>query len=72
VMSPDLLCAVEAGTGEPFTNSQLREGLALVVFGVPAHPIWRTPEGLALSGPAHFGFDLPYRPLEALLAGQGA
>jgi len=69
VMTPDLLCAVEAGTGQPFTNSQLREGLAMVVFGVPADPIWRTPEGLALTGPKHFGFDLPYRPMEELLAG---
>ena len=71
VMTPDLLCAVEAGTGQPFTNSQLREGLAMVVFGVPADPIWRTPEGLALTGPTHFGFDLPYRPMEEVLAGQG-
>jgi DUF917 family protein len=72
VMTPDLLCAVEARTGQPFTNSQLREGLAMVVFGVPADPIWRTPGGLALTGPRHFGFDLPYRPMEEVLAGQGA
>ena len=72
VMTPDLLCAVEARTGQPFTNSQLREGLAMVVFGVPADPIWRTPEGLALTGPRHFGFDLPYRPMEEVLAGRGA
>lgn len=66
VMTPDLLCAVEAKTGQPFTNSTLREGLQMVVFGVPADPMWRTPEGLALTGPKHFDFDLPYRPLEEL------
>jgi uncharacterized protein len=71
VMTPDLLCAVEPRTGEPFTNSALREGLEMVVFGVPADPIWRTREGLALTGPAHFGFDLAYRPMEAVLADQG-
>ncbi len=67
VMTPDLLCAVEAGTGRPFTNSVLRQGLEMVVFGVPADPMWRTPEGLALAGPAHFDFDLPYRPLETIV-----
>ncbi len=67
VMTPDLLCAVEAGSGRPFTNSELVEGKAMVVFGVPADPIWRTPEGLALTGPSHFGFDLTYRPLEEIV-----
>ena len=64
VTTPDLLCAVEAKTGQPFTNSALREGLEMAVFAVPADPMWRTPEGLALAGPSHFGFDLAYRPME--------
>lgn len=68
VMTPDLLCAVEAGTGRPFTNSALRQGLEMVVFGVPADPMFRTEAGLALTGPAHFDFDLPYRPMEAVVA----
>jgi DUF917 family protein len=67
VMTPDLLCAVEAKTGRPFTNSALREGLEMVVFGVPADPIWRTPAGLALTGPKHFDFDLTYRPMEEVV-----
>jgi len=71
VMTPDLLCAVEAGTGQPFTNSHLREDLRMVVFGIPADPMWRTPEGLDLTGPRHFGFDLAYRPMEELLAQRG-
>lgn len=68
VMTPDLLCALEARTGQPFTNSNLREGLQMVVFGVPADPMWRTPAGLVLTGPKHFGFDLPYRPMGEMLA----
>jgi len=71
VMTPDLLCAVEAPTGAPFTNSSLREGLEMVVFGVAAAPAWRTAEGLALAGPRHFGFDLPYQPLESVAASCG-
>jgi uncharacterized protein len=67
VMTPDLLCAVEPRTGQPFTNSALREGLEMVVFGVPADPMWRTPEGLRLAGPSHFDFDLAYRPMEDIV-----
>jgi DUF917 family protein len=67
VMTPDLLCAVEAGTGQPFTNTSLHEGLAMIVFGLPADPMWRTPEGLALAGPKHFDFDIPYRPIQEVL-----
>jgi len=44
---PDLLCAVEAGSGKPFTNSTLREGLEMTVFASPPtrcgghHKGWR-------------------------------
>ncbi len=68
ITTPDLLCAVEARTGEPFTNSALREGLEIVVFGIPADPLFRTPAGLGLTGPQHFGFDLAYRPMEEVLS----
>ena len=30
-------------------------------------PVWRTPEGLALTGPAHFRFDAPYRAMEEIV-----
>ena len=67
VMTPDLLCIIDAVSGKPITNSQMQEGLRLVVFGVPASPVFRTPEGLKLVGPEHFGYDLQYVPLEELL-----
>ncbi len=68
VTTPDLLCAVEAHTGQPFTNSALREGLEMVVFGVPVDPVWRTPAGLEVTGPRHFNFDLTYQPMEEVLS----
>ncbi|PIE31385.1 hypothetical protein CSA56_18440 [candidate division KSB3 bacterium] len=68
VMTPDSLCIIDAASGEPITNTNMREGLQLVVFGIPAPPIFRTPEGLALVGPAHFEFDLPYVPIEDLVS----
>lgn len=68
VTTPDLLCAIDTGTAQPVLNTYLREGLHMTVFGVPSHPMWRTPEGLALAGPAHFGFSIRYRPLEELVS----
>jgi DUF917 family protein len=64
VMTPDLLCIIDPATAQPVTNSQMQEGLRLVVFGIPAPSIFRTPEGLALVGPQHFGYDLKYIPME--------
>jgi len=67
VMTPDSLCIIDAVTGEPITNSQMKEGLQFVVFGIPAPPIFRTPEGIALVGPKHFDYDLTYVPIEELI-----
>jgi DUF917 family protein len=67
VMTPDSLCIIDAVTGEPVTNSQMKEGLQLVVFGISAPPIFRTPEGIALVGPKHFDYDLTYIPIEKLI-----
>lgn len=68
VMTPDSLCIIDAVSGEPITNSEMREGLQIVVFGIPAPPIFRTPEGVALVGPKHFDFALPYVPIEELIS----
>ncbi len=67
VMTPDSLCIIDAVTGEPITNSQMKAGLRLGVFGIPAPPVFRTPEGLALVGPQHFDYDLAYVPIEKLV-----
>ena len=34
------------------------------MVGVPAAPQWRTPAGVAVLGPRHFGFDIDFVPLE--------
>jgi DUF917 family protein len=67
VMSPDLICAVETEGAMPFTNDEVRKGMDLTVFGIPPHPLWRTAEGIELVSAQHFGYDLPYRPLEELV-----
>jgi DUF917 family protein len=67
VMSPDLICVVETDGAKPFTNDEVRKGMSVTVFGIPPHPLWRTEEGIELVSARHFGYDLPYRHLEAVV-----
>ncbi len=66
VMSPDLIAVVNAETAEPITNTYLTEGVNVAVIGAPANAHFRTPDGIAVLGPKHFGFDLEYKPIEDL------
>lgn len=61
---PDLICIVSALDAEPITTELLRYGQRVAVVGIPCHPMLRTPEALAAVGPAAFGYDLAYAPLE--------
>jgi DUF917 family protein len=38
------------------------------VIGIPCDPKWRTPAGLALAGPGHWGYEVPYVPVEERFA----
>ena len=64
--TPDLICVLDAETGEPVTTESMRYGFRVAVLGVPCHPRWRTPGGLGLVGPRYFGYDLDYVPVERL------
>ena len=63
---PDLICVLDADTAEPITTERLRYGQRVRVIGISAPPIMRTPEALAVFGPAAFGLEEPFRPLESL------
>jgi DUF917 family protein len=60
---PDLICIVHLEDGEPITTELLRYGHRVAVIGVECSPLLRTPEALAVVGPAAFGYDVPFRPL---------
>ena len=60
---PDLICAVATDGGEPVTTELMRYGLRVTILGFPAPALWTTPQGLAESGPHHFGYDTDYIPL---------
>lgn len=61
---PDLICLVDAATGEPVTTEIVRFGLRVTVLGIPAPDMLKTPEALAVVGPAAFGYaDVAFHPL---------
>ncbi|BDA41353.1 probable D-/L-hydantoinase subunit A at N-terminal half [Coccomyxa sp. Obi] len=61
---PDLICCLSTDGGQAFQTEHLRYGLRVSIVGLPAHPLLRTPEALAVVGPAAFGFEgVVYTPL---------
>jgi uncharacterized protein len=68
ITSPDLICLVNRATGEPKTNDAVAEGDVMAVIGAKApRPFIERPKGVELLGPKHFGFDLPFVPIERLV-----
>ncbi|WP_245681808.1 DUF917 domain-containing protein [Actinomadura kijaniata] len=65
---PDLICVLDADTGEPVTTEAMRYGFRIAVLGLPCHPRWRSEAGLALAGPRYFGYDHDFVPVETLAA----
>jgi uncharacterized protein len=61
---PDLICLVDEDSAEPITTEIVRYGLRVVVLGIPAPAMLKSPEALAVIGPAAFGYaDVSYVPL---------
>lgn len=60
---PDLICVLDTDSGEPVTAETMRYGLRVSVIAAPCDARWRTPEGLALVGPAYFGYEHEYVPV---------
>ncbi|MHA2161073.1 MAG: DUF917 domain-containing protein [Candidatus Thorarchaeota archaeon] len=65
--SPDIIEIIDAKTGEPITNTDIKKGDQVSVIGMKGEEIFRSPEGLKVLGPRHFGFDLDYKPIEDLI-----
>ena len=69
VTCPDSICVVDAGTGVGLSNwgTDFSTDRQVVVFGVKAHPLFRTKRGLELFTPKYFGYDIEYAPIEQLV-----
>lgn len=67
---PDLIVLLDETTGLAVPTERVRFGQRLAVLAMPCAPIWREPGGLAVAGPAHFGFPHAYVPVEELTRGR--
>jgi uncharacterized protein len=61
---PDLIVVLESDTAEPITTEGLRYGQRVVVVGISTPDLMRTPDALATFGPAAFGIDREFVPVE--------
>lgn len=69
VTVPDLLAVLDVDTGEPITTEGLRYGFRVAIIAIPCAEKWRSPKGLEIVGPAYFGYDTDYVPVEERYGG---
>lgn len=67
VTGPDLVCFLEAKTGEPVTNPYHKKGMEVIIVGLPCAKEWREEKAVKQLNPEHFGFDIPYVPIEKIM-----
>ncbi|WP_419946718.1 DUF917 domain-containing protein [Candidatus Poriferisodalis sp.] len=68
VCSPDLVTLVDPGSARGYTNTDIEIGDEVVAVGMAGLDAFRGPDALVNgTGPAYFGFDLPYVPIERLM-----
>ncbi len=67
VTSPDIIEVITRDTGKPITNTNIKEGDNVSVLGLRGRDPFKTPKGLGVLGPKHFGYDIPYVPIEQIM-----
>ncbi len=70
-VAPDIITLLDEQTGEAIHTERMRYGQRLVAVAIPCPPVWRTEMGLRIAGPAAFGFEVEYVPVELLNPGTG-
>jgi DUF917 family protein len=68
---PDVIALLDTRSAEPIPNERIHYGDRVDVIACAAHPIWRTPAGIALGGPGAFGYEFAYVPLEDIHGSRG-
>lgn len=64
VTPPDLISLIVTDTGQAVPNPHFEKDQKVTIVGFKAPDLWRTADGLKAFGPKHFGFDVPYIPIE--------
>jgi DUF917 family protein len=70
VTCPDPFTVLDKNTGLGLSNFRSEwwtPGREVAVTAMKAYPFWRTEKGLRIYNPKHFGFDIPYVPIEEKL-----
>ncbi len=70
-MSPDTIQNLDPKTGDAHNGGALggyKMGADIAMIGYETSPMWRTPKGIEVFGPRHFGYDFDYVPIEELYA----
>ncbi len=65
VMVPDLICILDAESGEAIGTETIRYGMRVAVISIPAAPMLKTHQALEVVGPRAFGYDLEFFSLHA-------
>lgn len=60
-MSPDLICVLDAVSGEAIGTEAIRYGQRVAVIAMPPPDIFRTEDGLRLVGPEAFGYPMAFQ-----------
>ena len=60
VMVPDLICVLDAVSGEAIGTEEIRYGQRVAILSLPAHRILTSERGLEVVGPRAFGYDLDF------------
>jgi DUF917 family protein len=68
--SPDLIVALDSESAHALGTDGLQFGQRVTILAWPCDEIWRSPAGIAKTGPRAFGYDLDFQPVETLGAGQ--
>jgi uncharacterized protein len=69
-MSPDTIQDLDPKTGDAHNGGNLgayKMGAEIAMIGYETSPMWRTPKGIEVFGPRHFGFDFDYVPVEQVV-----
>jgi uncharacterized protein len=62
---PDLISVLDEASAVAIPTERLRHGQRVHLIAAPCAAVWRTARGLEVAGPAAFGLDHPYVPLDA-------
>jgi len=67
VTSPDIIEVIRRDSGMPITNTDIKEGDHVSVLGLRGRDPFKAAKGLSVLGPQHFGYDIPYLPIESIM-----